>query len=175
MYGSRFGELWRGGDPRRIREVWASALSGYSGNEIARGIAACREREWPPVLPEFLKLCRPSIDTEQGYLEAIAQLTRRRSGDDCWSHPAIFWAAVRLGSQDLLASNWANMKSRWTAALQKELERGSWPEIPPQRLALPEPGRTAIPPEEQRRRLAALRESLAQRPDDQQLITREKV
>ncbi len=161
LYGGRFNEMWGICNPEKMRVVWAEWLGGYSGTEIARGIAACRVRDWPPTLPEFLKLCRPPIDPEEAYQEAIAELTQRRLGKDRWSHPAIFWAAASIGSHDLMSSHWGAMKNRWTNRLRAELAKNAWPEIPPHREALPSPGRTSISTEEASKRLAEMRQILA--------------
>ena len=101
MYGARFADAWKGCSIAHVKAVWAEDLGGFSRDELAAGIAGCRSRDWPPTLPEFMKLCRPPIDHQAALLEAIEQMARRESGRDRWSHPAIYWAAVKIGSYDL--------------------------------------------------------------------------
>lgn len=92
MYGSKFADLWRGCDLASVKALWAEELAGYAADEIKRGIDCCKTRDWPPTLPEFLKLCRPPVDFERSFFEAAKQIGLRDSGTDEWSHPAIYWA-----------------------------------------------------------------------------------
>ncbi len=153
--------MWKCVDPKEMKAFWAEALAGYSADELRAGIDKCKLRDWPPTLPEFLKLCRPPIDPEQAYIEAATQIYLRKEGKDKWSHPAIFWAAMSFGTHDLQASSWQTIGRRWTSALNAELAKGTLDEIPPFRDALPAPGRTITPPDEARSRIAELRAMLA--------------
>lgn len=56
-----------------LAEEWSIELGGLSGEEMARGVAACRSLKFPPSLPEFLTLCRP------------ATASNRPSGDEAWA------------------------------------------------------------------------------------------
>lgn len=165
-YGARFADMWRGCDLNGVKQVWATELGSYSREEIARGVASCSTRDWPPTLPEFLKLCRPAIDYERAFLEAIEQMRKRESGGDAWSSPAVFWAACTLGS-DLRAHPYQSIKGRWQAALDEAIDgirTGRLPaEVPPRMVSLPAPGQTSVPPEVARRRIATMRDSLARR------------
>jgi xanthine dehydrogenase iron-sulfur cluster and FAD-binding subunit A len=58
MYGAKFADAWKGCDLRNVKVVWAEALGSLRRDEITAGIAGCMTREWPPTLPEFVKLCR---------------------------------------------------------------------------------------------------------------------
>ena len=157
IYGARLADLWRGCDEEAVKDVWGRALSPYSPSEIRRGLQGCLTRQWPPTLPEFLALCRPPIDPETAYREAVEQIRLRGDGGvDRWSHPAIYWTAVRVTAHDLLGSSWIGIKSRWTAALNDELGKGEWPEVPPPRQALVAPGQSFTSREEGRRRIAEI-------------------
>ena len=142
----RYGNLWAnsyGAFPRsRVMQTWSEDLSDLSKDELGRGMKACRDKPFPPTLPEFRKMCRPPIDPEAAYHEAIEQFRRRKDGTDNWSHPAIFWTAIEIGEFDLKISNWQSMQSRWTSKLKSTLEKRDLPEIPPRREALTEPGQT---------------------------------
>lgn len=137
----RYGALWAdryGAFPReRVMRTWAEDLADLSRDELVRGMTACKDRKFPPTLPEFREMCRPPIDAEAAYSEAVEQMRHRERGEDRWSHPAIFWAAANVGSFDLRNGTWGSLKSRWTKALQSELDKGHWPEIPPRVPELP--------------------------------------
>jgi hypothetical protein len=163
-YGARFADAWNGVDPAVMRRCWTEELAGYSAEEIAAGLCAMKSRDWPPTLPEFLKLCRPALDHERAFIEAIEQMRKRETGGDTWSTPAVFWAAVKLGC-DLRAHPYAAIKGRWAAALDEATENirtGKLPnEIPPRRDALPAPGQCSVSPEAAKQRLDAIRANLA--------------
>ena len=154
MYGARFADLWRGCDLESVKAVWAEGLSTMTSEEIRRGINACTSRPFAPTLPEFLALCRQPIDPETAFREACEQMARRESGADKWSHPAIFWAAATIGAFDLRNGAWSGLGKRWSAILAAELAKGEWAEIPARREALPAPGKSSVPPEEARERIA---------------------
>lgn len=142
MYGAKFSAAWQGCNLSNVKAVWAEDLGGYSGQEISAGIAKCREMDWPPTLPEFLKACRPPIDYMAALLEAIDQMARRESNRDTWSHPAIFWAAAKVGAFDLARMAAKELEPRWRKELSEQMAIGWWPDIPVRREALPAPGQT---------------------------------
>lgn len=142
MYGQKFATQWAGVNEQAMKDVWAEGLSGFSGQEISTGLDSCKSRPFPPTLPEFLVLCRPCLDPYTAHQEAVVGMGDRKRGElGEWSHPAVYWAAVRVGSHDLLNAGWQAIKPRWEKALKVEMERGAWEEIPMPMLALPEPGK----------------------------------
>lgn len=150
------------------REAWAEAFAEerLSPEEVKRGLAECRRKfDWPPSLPEFLKACRPPIDYEAAFCEAVAQYRLREEGRDVWSAPAIYWAATKIGLFDLRNATYSGIKGRWAAAMNEALEAirtGKLPaEVPQAAKALPAPGETSVDPEETRRRIAAMAAALA--------------
>lgn len=145
FYGSKFGEMWRGCDIGSVKQTWAEALAGYSPEEIKAGLEACMSRVFPPTLPEFRMLCRQPVNFESTFREACEQLFKRQSGEDRWSHPAVYWAAIAIGNFDMRNSTWGHIKDRWTRTLRAELDKGEWPEIPQRRDALPKPGQATTP------------------------------
>jgi hypothetical protein len=159
----RYGDLWAqryGAFPReRVKRSWADDLSEMSGEEIARGVVACRDLKFPPTLPEFRALCRPPVDPEAAFFEAAEQLSKRATGKDRWSHRAIFWACVALGQRDILTGTWGSLKARWTRLLAAELARGEWPEIPPRLVSLPAQKR-GISPEAAKERWEQIKKTL---------------
>lgn len=129
-FGAKFNAQWQGFEPEELINCWESELRRYTKQELARGFEALRGLKFPPTLPEFMQLCRPSIDATNAYYEALKGVqdrTQGRKGD--WSHPAIFWASARMAS-DLLNKTYASIKDQWKAELDKELEKTEWDEIP---------------------------------------------
>ena len=165
MYGKHFADHWAGQSLETVKRVWREELADLSQDEVARGVSACRSRPWPPTLPEFLRLCRPALDYEAAFYEAVKQLPRRADGTDSWSTSAVYWAAQAIGSHDLLSRGYDALKGRWRAALDdaaEKVRRGELPDAVPERAeALPEPGRTSVPPEVARERVAELRAMIA--------------
>ena len=145
------------------RETWADGFveESVTMDEIKAGMKACRTRfSWPPSFAEFMSACRQPMDFEAAFCEAVEQLRRREHGNDRWSHPAIYWAAVSIGSFDMRNATWVWIKSRWTATLKAELEKREWPAVPTPMAALPAPGKTIVPAEEAVRRIRKIKESL---------------
>lgn len=139
QYGKKFTDQWAGADTDELIAHWASELSGYSGAEIKRGLAATDSRDWPPTLPEFKKMCRAPVNEMAAYYEALAGLEARGKGEaGNWSHPSIYWAASLL-RVDLMSQTHAQVKDRWSALLKSQMERGEWAEIPAPRVMLPAP------------------------------------
>lgn len=127
------------------KECWGEELDerNVTFDEVKRGLARCIELyDWPPSFPEFLKACRPALDYEAAFHEAVEQMQRRREGKDRWSNPAIFWAAAKLGG-DIMGALYVNVKSRWKAALDEAIHNvatGIAPrEVPTRKAALPPP------------------------------------
>jgi len=161
MYGARFGDMWAGQALETVKRIWREELADLTQDEVTRGVAGCRSRQWPPTLPEFLRLCRPALDYEAAFHEAVAQLQRRGEGRDAWSCAAVYWAARAVGSHDLTSRGYEAIKGRWRAALDDaaaKVRAGDLPdEVPERAEALPDPGRTAVSPEKARENVAELR------------------
>ena len=86
---------------------------------------------WPPTLPEFLCACRPPVDPESAFVEAVENMGKRgRLEHAVWSHPAIYHAA-RDVIYDMRRLGWRSMENRWARLLGAQLALGSWPPIPP--------------------------------------------
>lgn len=158
MYGTKFLQQWEGLDKAALAVAWAEEMIGYTGDEIARGLAACRTRPFPPTLPEFLALCRPSLNPEVAYHEAVSGMSARARGEmGQWSHPAVYWAAVRITSHDLLSMGWQAIRGRWEAALRSILEQGKWDAVPQPHLQLSAPGQANTTTAESRAALQKIR------------------
>lgn len=158
LYGARFADVWRGTDPERVKRIWAEELAGFGGEEIARGVQALKTRDWPPTLPEFLRLCRQTSDPRADWTEACEQMRIRLEGKgaDAWSRPQVYWAAVAIGWYDLNSTAWDQIKTRW----EKALASAKVDPIPEYRAALPPPGQQTITREEAVSRISQIRDRL---------------
>lgn len=169
-YGKKFSDQWGGADPEGLKLHWAQRLAGLSNDELKRGVAALSGREWPPTLPEFIKLCRPSVDATVAYYEAVNGVNARERGEmGEWTHPAIFWASAKM-AYDLKNLSYATVKARWERMLQEEMEKDQWADIPQPSLALPAPGKADLSREKAAQMLAELGASGVLKPsgDDKQ-------
>jgi hypothetical protein len=158
-YGKKFTDQWGGADADELIAHWARQMAGYSGDEIGRGLRALDGMSWPPTLPEFKKLCRPPVDPMVAFHEAQAGMLARAAGRHGeWSHPAIFWAAMRLGP-DITGQLYNAVRPRWEKLLAESLERGEWSPVPAAAVALPAPGRTMLSAAVAKERLGDLQAS----------------
>ncbi len=111
-YGDKFVRQWSVIDAKAMKAIWAEELADLTGPEIKRGVLACREREWPPTLPEFRNLCREPLHYESAFYEA-AQRFGTRTG---WSSPVVYWAAASIGN-DVRTHSYKAMVGRWKQAM----------------------------------------------------------
>lgn len=165
-FEDRFGNLWlhryAGIPMTRVMQTWSDDLSDLASDQIKRGVDSTRALKFPPTLPEFRELClQSSIDPQVAFEEAVEQLRIRHSdGEDHWSHPAIYWAAVRIGDFDLRNATWRSIEKRWTSYLNDELAKPDLPPVPPRRVALVAPGKTMVSPEVAKARCEELKQMM---------------
>ena len=165
MYGSKFAQQWQGLSPRQLRESWDQKLAGLTETEVRKALSACLTKDWPPTLPEFLRLCRPWMDAEVAHSIAVAGMTARRNGEiGYWPHPAIYWAAASIGASDLLGMTFGAIRARWEAALRDQFAAGQWGDIPAPAAALPAPGATVTTKDEGARKVQELAQKAIDRP-----------
>lgn len=154
-YGAKFADMWQGVPQDKLAAEWAAELAGFTPDEIRRGMDACRTRVWPPTLPEFAALCRPPIEAEAAFYEALDGIRQRERGVAfAWSHPAIYWAAVDFGTYNLTHSDWPAAKSKWVRILAKQMDKTEWE-------AVPDPPAAYLPPPERRHMPDHVRKQLA--------------
>lgn len=143
-YGKKFTDLWDSANSETMKSFWADRLSGFSGEELAIGVAKLEGRDWPPTLPEFMKLCRPPADPFILYCEAVSGIAARARGEmGKWSHPAIFWAAVKM-TYELNSQSYSTVHAAWNSELLRQYDRGEWEPIPTPYLSLPTPGKSLL-------------------------------
>lgn len=158
-YGKKFTDQWGCAESNALIAYWAASLAGFSGAELDRGIAAMESLDWPPTLPQFKKLCRPPVDPMVAFHEAQAGMLARAAGRHGeWSHPAIYWAAMRLGP-DITGQLYSAVRPRWERVLSESLELGEWSPVPAAAVALPAPGRTMLSAAVAKERLSDLQAS----------------
>lgn len=156
-YGKKYTDQWGGADPDRLMAFWARGLAGFTPHEIKRGIEALANKDWPPSLSEFKRLCRPAIDATVAYYEALEQGQKRERGEmGEWSSPAIYWAWLKIGAFDFNTLSYSQLKSRWEKVLGDELAKGVWERIPEPHIALPAPGQAELTREEADKRIREL-------------------
>lgn len=158
-YGNAWADKFSGVPMDNLIATWAEDLGDLTENDIKRGLMATRANKFPPSLPEFYSLCKDEIgfDYYAAFIEAVEQIHKRTTGDDKWSHPAIYWAAVVIGTFDLRNATWSAIEKRWTTTLKNELAKGQWPDVPENVPALPAPGKTALTNEQVKAHMAMLR------------------
>lgn len=146
------------------KRVWAEELAGFSPEEIKRGLSA--QYDYLPDCDKFKIACRPTIDHEQAFCEAVQQMHKRKESKDEWSSAVIYWAAVELGN-DLNNYPYQSIKARWKSAFDKAKEKiakGDLPNTVPQRLvAIPAPGKSTVSKEEAQKRFAEVRAILSKK------------
>lgn len=159
-YGTLFTDRYGGLSRDELADEWGQELAGYTGEELARGLDGLKGCKFPPTLPEFQALCRPPIDAEAAFHEALRNSRARERGENpAWSHPAIYWASAEIGSHDMRSTPYPNLKGRWERTLQAEINKGTWPAVPPAPLKLEAPPHTKPNPEV-RAKLQALVEAM---------------
>jgi hypothetical protein len=58
LYGRHWLEMWADIPMADVKDAWASALAGISGERVAAALKALGK--FPPTLPEFVSLCKPA-------------------------------------------------------------------------------------------------------------------
>lgn len=163
MYGALWLDRWANIPMPRVMQTWAEDLGDLKAEEIRQGLELCREKPYPPTLPEFRLMCRPAMDMAKAYHEAVEQMVRRRDGQDRWSSPVIYWAAAKIGN-DIANHTHDQMKARWAKAMEDakaEIEAGELPAEVPQRLAaLPAFGQVTVTAEDAHRRADEIRKRI---------------
>jgi len=121
--------VYAAADPELVKAEWSQALVGFNAEEVKRGLVACRTRKFAPNLGEFLHLCRPSLDPEVAWHEAIQGLRAHADGIRFdWSHPAVYWAARDL-QVEIRSGSFATHRRRWEQRLGEWFAAGQWATI----------------------------------------------
>lgn len=142
------------------KKVWSEELGGFSVDEIKLGLAG--RFTYPPSLDEFMQACRPKSGAKVEWAEAQEQMRIRLqgNGEDRWTRPQVYWAALSVGWHDLNLSSWETIRGRWEAALATARDEP----IPTYREALPKPGDTTISRDEAAKRVAEIAQTTGYQP-----------
>lgn len=126
-YGATWSQKWSGVEEQAKAE-WGEGLAGFTAEEIRNGLGSLGV--YPPSLPEFIRLCRPSLDPEKAFYEALRQMRlRNQDGSDRWSSPLVYWAAVWMGN-DLFSAPYKALRARWEKTLleiEQQIRGGDLP------------------------------------------------
>lgn len=173
MPGAWASNFQRPGSVANWEEAWAHEFvrENLTMDEIAKGLA--QVAKWSPqearfgrlTVQQFIAWCRPQLDDEDAFHEAVVQLGKRRAPyeckkqrrmvtDDVWSEPAIYWAAISM--PDIMhVRAYRDIAGRWSRALAYARENPKGP-VPLYMLELPAPEKRSIPEAEQKRIVADL-------------------
>lgn len=155
--GAKVADLYANQNPEAVQEEWAAGMAGLHPEEIARGIAACRERVFAPTLGEFLNLCRPGLNPEWAWHEAADCLRQRDAGQrGDWSHPAI-WRTACTMSPEVRGGDYQRNRTRWIYTLRREFAAGWGDGVPPPAMRVTHNAAVRGPGAKEREALASLR------------------
>jgi hypothetical protein len=129
FWGDAFVRKWEAIPYDELMVAWSEELAGYTPEELKRGLAACKNRNFPVSFPEFVNLCRPVLTPEEALAEAVAQSQMRPLGRDKWSHPAIFWTYYAL-SWEFKHLPTRDLEKRWAPEFKRIMSQGKWEPIP---------------------------------------------
>jgi hypothetical protein len=124
------------------KKAWSNTLisEGITFQMALEGIERCRDKytDWAPTEGQFVALCRPAVDYEDAFNYAVREMRKRRTGEDSWPVPAVYWAAVDFGQYELRQASYSQAAARWKKLLDKRLKPGC-PAVPPFVPQLPPP------------------------------------
>lgn len=144
------------------RETWADAFEEekITPDQISSGLRVCRRMyDWPPSLTEFIKACNEDyLDIDSLIDDAVRQLQKRQMGEDRWVNPRLYWAAQKVGHFDMMNSSRAELRERFEKAYRS---LGNFVDsVPPNRPALPQPGKGVTDSTTAKANLEKLREMM---------------
>jgi hypothetical protein len=178
LFGNLFLDKFRSGHIvdgidtgiKNMKATWAERIRENSLmlSDVKRGLKGCERSKFPPSWPEFLELCRPTPNVDEALVEAVQQLQARQDGKDEWTHPAIYWAAMRIGYFDMTKLTHSVLKPRFEDALKRVLSEPVKP-VPPKFAELPAPKAEQVELDlaERKKRLQALRFNCLAKPSDE--------
>jgi hypothetical protein len=71
-----YGHKWSSSYGETPSETWSRGISGMSFDELKRGLSECLNsgNAWPPSLPEFLAMCKPTKRENAAMYRNVPQL-----------------------------------------------------------------------------------------------------
>ncbi|MXR37240.1 hypothetical protein [Craterilacuibacter sinensis] len=153
---SRFSSIYRGRLDKSLPSVesvraWVAEMDHHlkrcriSREQIDMALQrAVDGYEWPPLeVPVFLQLCSKLPDLELAFSEVQRYAYARQMGEvvrdaqgreQALSHPALHWAADRLGWDVVRNSSYKKVTKRWREAVDEVMQWPSWPSPTPLRI-----------------------------------------
>jgi hypothetical protein len=120
LYGAKFLQQWSAVDIALVHQHWEFAIQKLTQEQFERGMNLLETLDLPPTLPQFLHLCKPPIDPQAAYFEAVEGIAAREHGElGHWSDPAIYWATASIGAFDIKTHPYAQISERWSKALME--------------------------------------------------------
>lgn len=154
--GGKVADLFAGVPSADVIEQWGQALAGFEGEEVARGIRACQSRQFAPTAGEFSLLCRPALDPEFAWKEAMDGLALRQRGQHGdWTHPAVFRTAQPM-AYEVLSQPYRLHRKTWAYRLAREFEQGWGEGVPPVPMQIERQERVGPPNAAVRAHIAAI-------------------
>lgn len=155
--GTKLTDMFEGVALDDIVSEWAIQLAGFRPEEINRGLATVSERRFPPTLGEFKNFCRPALDPEFAWYEAVAGMRARAAGKrGVWSHPGVYRAAKGF-DYELRRRSFAECRTRWAMELKRQFAQGWGEAVPDPILAIENsPVKGGAPSEAIRARIAQI-------------------
>jgi len=148
-YGTLWLDRFVGLDIHQAKLDWAAELGQLSVDEIVHGLSRLPPK-FPPGLSEFKALCRPPVEAERAWHEAVAGAAARERGEfGRWSSPVVYWAYVEFGAFDLKHRSFKDSKARWEQVLEfvgRVHAEGGLEAIPEPAPQLPAPEQTYTEP-----------------------------
>lgn len=164
-WGKQFVDKWSGLDSYEMKLFWAKKLCHLTKAEFEHGARKLDSFIHPPTPSEFLKACRPDVNPLVAYYEAVEGCRSRDLGEaGTWSHPAIYWAVVRVSSHELKTQTYSQIRGRWEAALAAELAKDHWELIPLPMIQVAGPGTDKLSRENATKMLTKIKQTTGMLP-----------
>ena len=111
-YGTLWLDRFVGLDIENAKLTWAAERGQWSVDEIVYGLSRLPPK-FPPGLSEFKALCRPPVEAERAWHEAVAGAAARERGEfGKWSSPVPPQAAAVVLYRDCLCINPGSSKPK---------------------------------------------------------------
>lgn len=137
-----YGHKWVSQHGTQPSDTWTVALADVTVEQIAHAFRALLRElpEWPPSLPDFVRLCRPSPESlglpsaREAFQEAAKNMHPACAASASWSHPAVYHAAREVGSSRFRTASaesvWKEFEHAYAVTVRAVIEGQELPEIP---------------------------------------------
>ncbi len=137
-----YGHKWASQNGSQPSDTWAVALADVTVEQIAGAFRLLLRDlpEWPPTLPEFVKMCRPSPEAlglppaRDAFQEAARNAHPSCAVDAVWSHPAVYHAARQVGLYRIRTASadavWKEFEHAYAVTVRAVIEGKDLPDVP---------------------------------------------